>query len=89
MATRVVIDGNVQGVFFRASTRDLAQQHGVAGWVRNDPEGTVTAHLEGPADGVERIVSWMRSGGPERARVTSVDATEVDDEGHTGFRVRH
>lgn len=89
MATRVVVHGNVQGVFFRASTRDLARQHEVTGWVRNDPEGTVTAHLEGPDDGVERIVSWMRSGGPERARVTKVHTSEVDDEDHTGFRVRH
>lgn len=89
MATRVVIHGNVQGVFFRSSTRDLAREHGVEGWVRNDPEGTVTAHLEGPADGIQQIVSWMRSGGPPRARVHDVDTAAVDDEGHSGFRVRH
>lgn len=89
MATRVVVRGNVQGVFFRASTRDLAQQHGVNGWVRNDPEGTVTIHLEGPSDAVEQLVSWVRSGGPPRARVEGVDVTTIDDEGHEGFRVRH
>lgn len=89
MATRVVVSGNVQGVFFRASTRELAEEHGVSGWVRNDPGGTVTAHLEGPADDVEQIVTWMRSGGPERARVQKVDSEPVEDQGHTGFRVRH
>ena len=89
MATRVVVRGNVQGVFFRASTRDLAQEHDVTGWVRNDPEGTVTAHLEGSGDGVEEVLSWVRSGGPPRARVEGVDTSTVEDEGHTEFRVRH
>ena len=87
MATRVTVHGRVQGVFFRASTRDLAQRLGVTGWVRNDPEGTVTAHLEG-AD-TDRVVAWMREGGPDAARVTDVDTTTVADEGHEGFRVRH
>ena len=87
MATRVTVDGHVQGVFFRASTRDLARRLGVTGWVRNDPEGTVTAHLEG--EGADRVVAWMRDGGPDAARVSSVDTTTVDDEGHDHFRVRH
>lgn len=89
MATRVVVHGNVQGVFFRASARDLAQEHGVSGWVRNDPGGTVTAHLEGPDGGVDELVAWMRSGGPPRAEVHRVETEVVDDEDHTGFRVRH
>ncbi len=87
MATRVVVHGRVQGVFFRASTRDLAQRLGVTGWVRNDPGGTVTAHLEG--EGAAQLLGWIRSGGPDGAHVTAVDTTEVDDEGHQGFRVRH
>lgn len=89
MAVRVVVRGHVQGVFFRASTRDLAQQRDVTGWVRNDPDGTVTAHLEGPDDGVQELVSWMRGGGPQRARVDGVETSVVDDEGHDRFRVRH
>ena len=87
MATRATVHGHVQGVFFRASTRDLAQRVGVTGWVRNDPDGTVTAHLEG--DAVDRVLDWMRDGGPDQARVTSVETTEVADEGHDRFRVRH
>lgn len=87
MATRVVVRGRVQGVFFRASTRDVARKHGVTGWVRNDPDGTVTAHLEG--DGVDQVLDWMRRGGPRRAQVVGVDAAQVEDEGHTEFRVRH
>lgn len=87
MAIRVVVHGRVQGVFFRASTRDVAHRLGVVGWVRNDPAGTVTAHLEG--DAVSQVLAWIRDGGPPAARVTAVDATTVDDEGHAGFRVRH
>ena len=89
MATRVIVHGWVQGVFFRNSTCELAKEHDVSGWVRNDPGGTVTAHLEGPEDGVAALLDWMRSGGPEAASVTAVDTTSVGDEGHRSFRVRH
>lgn len=87
MATRVTVHGRVQGVFFRASTRDLARRLGVTGWVRNDPDGTVTAHLEGA--GTDQLLAWIRDGGPDAARVTDVATETVDDEGHDGFRVRH
>ncbi len=87
MAVRVVVHGRVQGVFFRASTRNLAQRLGVTGWVRNDPGGTVTAHLEG--DRADEVVAWIRDGGPQDASVTSVDTADVADEGHGQFRVRH
>lgn len=89
MARRVITHGHVQGVFFRASTSDLAREHGVTGWVRNDPGGTVTTHLEGPDEGVQAIVDWIRGGGPEAARVHSVDEVEVADEGLSSFSIRH
>ena len=88
MATRMVVHGRVQGVFFRASTRDLATRHDVAGWVRNDPGGTVTVHLEGPPDAVATVADWVRGGGPPDARVERVEQDEVADEGLTDFRVR-
>ena len=89
MAIRVIVHGHVQGVCFRASTRDVAARLGVAGWIRNDPAGSVTAHLEGAPDAVAQLVAWIRAGGPDHARVSDVDTIDVDDEGHTGFRVRH
>lgn len=89
MARRVIAHGYVQGVFFRASTVDLARERGVTGWVRNDLGGTVTAHLEGPAQGVQSVVDWIRGGGPEAARVDHVDEVEVPDVGHTSFSIRH
>lgn len=88
MARRIIAHGHVQGVFFRASTTDLAREHGVTGWVRNDPGGTLTAHLEGPEASIDKVVGWIRGGGPEAARVEHVEELEVPDEDHTRFTVR-
>ncbi|HMO59976.1 MAG TPA: acylphosphatase [Roseiflexaceae bacterium] len=68
----VTIIGRVQGVNFRASTRDHARAAGVAGWVRNLDDGRVEAVFEGPRDAVERIVNWCYRG-PSYARVDRVD----------------
>ena len=84
---RVVVHGNVQGVFFRDSVQRLAQQRNVAGWVSNRPDGTVEAVFEGEPDDVERLVAFCRKG-PRGAQVDSVDVTEENPEGLTGFTVR-
>jgi acylphosphatase len=84
---RVVVDGLVQGVFFRDSTRRLAQQHGVSGWAANRPDGAVEAVFEGEADAVERLVAFSRKG-PRGAQVESVEVTEEEPEGLSGFAVR-
>ncbi|MEN9933613.1 MAG: hypothetical protein RLZZ387_192 [Chloroflexota bacterium] len=67
----VTVSGRVQGVNFRACTRDQARAGGVAGWVRNLDDGRVEAVFEGPKPAVERLVSWCYSG-PSPARVESV-----------------
>jgi acylphosphatase len=82
----VIVGGHVQGVFFRDSLRRLAQQHGVAGWVRNTWDGTVEATLEGDEDAVERLVDFCREG-PRGARVERVDVEDEPVEGLSGFRV--
>jgi acylphosphatase len=88
-AVDVVVRGRVQGVWFRASTRDVADRYGVSGWVRNEPDGTVRAHLEGPTGGVDAVLDWMRGGGPPRAHVTAVEtSTAVADASTDGFHVR-
>lgn len=74
------IRGHVQGVFFRATTRDVATRHGVAGWIRNEPDGTVTAVLRGPRPAVDEVVDFARQG-PLRARVDHVDVTEQEPTG--------
>jgi len=73
---RVVVDGLVQGVGFRASCARRALGAGLAGWVRNLPDGRVEAVFEGPAVAVDALVAWCRQG-PPFARVTRVT---VDDE---------
>jgi acylphosphatase len=84
---RLVISGRVQGVFFRDSCRKMAEQNGVHGWVRNLPDGTVEAVFEGPAEEVDRLVEWSRTG-PPRAVVDGVRLHAEPPEGVSGFQVR-
>ena len=68
---RVIIEGLVQGVFFRASTQDEARANDVLGFVRNNPEGTVEAVFEGSEADVNAMVEWCRTG-PANANVTNL-----------------
>jgi acylphosphatase len=83
---RVLISGDVQGVFFRETTRRLATESGVNGWIRNRTDGRVEAVFEGPADNVERLVAWTHRG-PRGAAVTNVAVQDEQPEGLTGFDV--
>lgn len=87
VARKIVISGRVQGVFFRDCMRREALRHGVSGWVRNCPDGTVQAHLEGAPDAVAEVVLWCRTGPPE-AEVEDLQVTVVEPEGEDGFSVR-
>lgn len=80
------VTGRVQGVMFRDSCRQEAERLGVAGWVRNEPDGSVAFEAEGPTAAVEALVSWCRTG-PPGARVTDVTTHEVPPEGGDDFRV--
>jgi acylphosphatase len=84
---RVVVRGNVQGVFFRDSCRRAAASRGVAGWVTNRPDGAVEAVFEGDPDAVGAMVDWC-SRGPRGADVDSVDETTEEPEGLSGFKIR-
>jgi acylphosphatase len=84
---RVVVHGNVQGVFFRDSCRREASSRGVAGWVANRPDGAVEAVFEGDPDAVAAMVEWC-SHGPRGADVSSVDDTAEEPEGLSGFDIR-
>ena len=69
---RLRIHGRVQGVFYRYYARQQAQTLGLAGWVRNSPDGSVELVAEGDEDAVEQLVRWARRG-PSQARVERVD----------------
>lgn len=88
VACRIVVHGRVQGVFFRAATRRTAQHHGVSGWVRNRPEGTVEAWLEGSPDAVEAVEAWIATGGPPSAVVDHLEVQRRTPQGLGGFEVR-
>ena len=83
---RVVVHGRVQGVFFRDTARERARAHGVAGWVRNRPDGALEAVFEGSPNDVERLVRFSRTG-PPRAAVERVEVIEEEPEGLSGFEV--
>ena len=85
---RVLISGDVQGVGFRWYAREEAMTAGVAGSVRNLPDGRVEAVFEGAPPAVDRLVQWCRSG-PSMARVDSVEVSEQEPTGQEAFRIEH
>ncbi len=87
VARQVTVHGRVQGVFFRDSCRSEARSRGVAGWVRNDADGSVSAYFEGEPEAVQQMVDWCREG-PPHARVERVEAVDREPGGATGFEVR-
>ncbi len=83
----VFVSGDVQGVDFRQAIADKATEQGVAGWVRNLPDGRVEAVLEGPRDEVYRVVGLCRAG-PKGARVSSVQVDREPPKNEKVFKVR-
>ncbi len=85
----VLIKGRVQGVFFRANTREAARRIGVCGWVRNTPDGRVETVFEGNSADVQKMVQWCQNGSPP----TRVDDIQVDWQKFTGefdsFSIRY
>jgi acylphosphatase len=77
----------VQGVFFRDTVRNAAAREGVAGWVRNNPDGTLEAAFEGEPDAVERLVALCREG-PPGADVLELEVSDEPEQDPEGFRIR-
>ncbi len=83
----VWIGGRVQGVFFRETTRQVAQELGLVGWVKNLPDGRVEAVFQGDAGACGKALEWARIG-PPSARVTSVEeGWEEEDESLNTFKI--
>jgi len=66
-AAHILVSGRVQGVFYRASTREVALRRHLTGWVRNLSDGRVEAVLEGEKGNIEKVIEWCRSGPPAAA----------------------
>lgn len=84
---RLIVHGKVQGVFFRDSAREAAQNEGVAGFAVNCPDGSVEVVLEGPPDAVDAVAGYVRRG-PSSARVDGVESQDEAPEGLSGFEIR-
>ena len=83
----VFVRGRVQGVYYRASTRDAAREAGVDGWVRNLDDGRVEAVFEGPEAAVDEMIEWCHTGS-RAAEVEAVDVRTEPPEEVDGFEVR-
>lgn len=85
----IAVVGRVQGVYFRASARDLARRLGLRGWVRNRPDGSVELLAEGTEQALGQLLAWCRRGPPaaevERVEAQWAEATAEQD----AFAIRH
>lgn len=86
ICVRVKIAGLVHGVFFRASLAKVATNEGITGWVKNVPDGSVEAVLEGDEDAVMKVVDWAHKG-PPRSRVDWVETERQAVQNLRGFRI--
>ena len=87
---RLTIEGQVQGVWYRGSMQQEARRRQVAGWVRNDTDGSVVAEVEGEPAAVDALVAWARSGPPgARVRDVRVDWMPPTGAEHGQFAIRH
>ncbi|MCS7199582.1 MAG: acylphosphatase [Caldimicrobium sp.] len=86
---RVKIFGKVQGVFFRAYTKEEAQKLGIKGWVKNLPDGSVEALFEGEEKAVDEMIKWCHKGSPS----SIVTKVVVEEEPYVGefkdFTIRY
>ena len=82
----LLIKGKVQGVFYRATARDMAEAFGITGWIKNTGEGDVEAVATGNEDQLQQFVDWCKAG-PPHAIVTRVSVKEMEDEAFEKFRI--
>ena len=80
------IKGKVQGVFFRARTKDKAEELGVKGWVRNTTDGDVEVMAQGSPGLLNQLEDWCRQG-PSRAEVDSLERSELESEEFISFNI--
>lgn len=82
----ITVSGLVQGVWFRASTKEQAEQLGINGFVQNEPDGNVYLEAEGNEEELENLVTWLKQG-PPAARVDNLDIEEGELKNFSGFEI--
>lgn len=83
---KITVSGKVQGVYFRNSARDVATGLGLAGFARNQPDGSVYIEVEGDEDSLKKFLAWCNKG-PEDALVQEISHTTHPAVGHKGFEI--
>jgi len=85
----VFIKGKVQGVFFRANTKEQAEKQNISGWVKNTSDGRVEAVFQGDDSSVDDLIEWCHQG-PSMSKVSDVTVESIDtDELFDGFSIRY
>ena len=83
---RLTIKGKVQGVFYRATAKDVADLTGVKGWVRNLPNDNVEITATATEESLQKFINWCKQG-PPKAKVVDVIVEQLDTEEFSGFRI--
>lgn len=87
MGLQIIVTGKVQGVFFRASAKETADQLNIKGFAQNLPDGNVLIEAEGDAENLKQFVAWCKQD-PPRAQVTNVDVQETEIKNYQKFEIR-
>ncbi len=82
----LLIKGKVQGVFYRATAKKIAEELGVKGWIKNTKDNNVESIISGGEEQVQQFIEWCKKG-PARAEVNEVIATVVDDKSFNDFKI--
>jgi acylphosphatase len=82
----LIVKGRVQGVFYRATAKDVADEIGVVGWVKNTEEGNVEIMASGSEEQIQKMIEWCKKG-PRKAIVTDVIVTNVEEENFKSFDI--
>ena len=83
---RLIIKGKVQGVFYRATAKDIADQFGIKGWIRNLPDNNVEITATATEELLQKFIAWCKQG-PPRAKVDEVIVEELNLKEFNGFRI--
>ncbi len=83
----VIIKGKVQGVFYRATAKKIADENGITGWIRNTPDNNVEVIASGSQQGLQQFIEWCKKG-PARASVSDVIIAEIEEEISDEFKIK-
>jgi acylphosphatase len=86
ITVHLLIEGEVQGVFYRATAKEMADKSGITGWIKNTWEGNVEAMITGNETSVQKFIDWCWQG-PKKANVTNVTVTKKEETSFNNFSV--